>query len=407
MGHFTIKCPQCGKRFSDYALSCECPTLLRTEYSNSLELKAYPGLWRFLDWLPCHNILDTKAGSVTFRSNGLGKELGLSNLFIAFTGYWPEKDAFNLTGSFKDLEANPTIIRAQESDVNALAIASAGNTARAFAHLANRTGFDVYLVVPQSYIDMLWTPEPPSEFIHLLTVEGDYCKTIELTAKFCQINGIVPEGGAKNVARRDGMGTVMLDAAFSMQRLPDHYFQAIGSGTGAIACWEMANRLRQQMGWKGVPVLHLSQNHPFVPIYKAWQAGRRDILPEDIGNAEENIRKIHAVVLSNRFPPYSVIGGVFDALTDTQGKMYSVKNSEARKAGQLFESIEGVDLLPAAQVAVASLIQAVEKGTVRKDDHILLNATGGGLKGIQKDFGFHYIKPEGSLNPVDCTINYS
>jgi cysteate synthase len=335
----------------------------------------------------------------------LGKELGLPNLYISFTGYWPEKGALNLTGSFKDLESNPTVVRAKEAGVKALAIASAGNTARAFAHIANQTGFHVYLIVPESYIDKLWTPDPPSEFIHLLTVDGDYRSSIELAAKYCQLNGVMPEGGAKNVARRDGMGTVMLDAAFSMKRLPDHYFQAIGSGTGAIACWEMANRLKRQMEWRGTPVLHLSQNHPFVPIFLAWQAGRRDILPEDIGNAEESIGKMHAVVLSNRFPPYSVIGGVFDALADTHGKMYSVTNSEAREAGQLFESTEGIDLLPAAEVAVASIIQAVEKGTVQKHDHILLNATGGGLKGIQKDFGFHYIEPEGSLNPVDCTIN--
>lgn len=403
MGHYRIICPQCKREFSGYALSCECPSLLRTEYANSLEIKSLPGLWRFIDWLPCHNPLDTRAGSVTFRSGGLGGELGLANLFIAFTGYWPEKDAYNLTGSFKDLEANPTIVRAQEAGVRALAIASAGNTARAFAHIANKTGFDVYLVVPESCIDMLWTPEPPGDHIHLLTVDGDYCKTIELTTEFCQINDITPEGGAKNVARRDGMGTVMLDGAFTMQRLPDHYFQAIGSGTGAISCWEMANRLKYY-DWRGDPVLHLSQNHPFIPIYHAWQARRRQILPEDMENAEESIKKMHAIVLSNRHPPYSVGGGVYDALTDTKGKMYSVTNAEAQKAGKLFESLEGIDLLPAAEVVVASLLQAVEHSTVTETDYILLNVTGGGLKRIQEDFGFFNIEPEGSISPFDCSL---
>ena len=54
----------------------------------------------------------------------------------------------------------------------------------------------------------------------------------------------IEEGGAKNVARRDGMGTVMLDAAVTIGRMPDYYFQAIGSGTGGIAAWEAALRLR-------------------------------------------------------------------------------------------------------------------------------------------------------------------
>ncbi len=55
---------------------------------------------------------------------------------------------------------------------------------------------------------------------------------------------MMPEGGAKNVARRDGMGTVMLDAAVTMKEMPDDYFQAIGSGTGGIAAWEASMRLR-------------------------------------------------------------------------------------------------------------------------------------------------------------------
>ena len=404
MGDYRIVCPECKREFSGYALSCECFTLLRTEYSNSLKIQSLPGLWRFLDWLPCHKPLDTQAGSITYRSSHLAHELGLSNLYIAFTGYWPERKAYNLTGSFKDLESNPTVVRAQETGVDALAIASAGNTARAFAHVANRTGFDVYLVVPESYLDMIWTPEPPTDNIHLYSVDGDYCHTIELTKEFCQLNEITPEGGAKNVARRDGMGTVMLDGAFTMKRLPDHYFQAIGSGTGAISCWEMATRL-ESIGWKGHPKLHLSQNHPFIPIVNAWNAGRRDILPEDMENSEESIQKMYAVVLSNRHPPYTIGGGVYDALTDTHGKMYSVTNTEARKAGKVFESLEGIDILPAAEVVVASLFQAVEQGMIQKSDYILLNVTGGGLNQLEKDFGFYRIEPEGSLSLDDCMLH--
>lgn len=396
MGHYRIICPNCQKEFSGYALSCECPSLLQTEYSDPLEIKPLQGLWQYLDWLPCHNPLDTRAGSVSYQSKELGKELGLSNLFISFSGYWPEKGAYNLTGSFKDLEACPTVVRAQEAGIKALTIASAGNTARAFAHIANITGFEVYLIVPKSYLHMLWTPEPPTESIHLLTVDGDYWETIELAREFCHINGLTPEGGAKNVARRDGMGTVMLQGALFMNRLPDHYFQAIGSGTGAISCWEMANRLRRH-NWQGNPILHLSQNYPFVPIYHAWQAGRRKILPEDMENAEKSIEELHAVVLSNRHPPYSEIGGLYDALSDTDGKMYAVTNADAQRAGNQFEDLEGIDILPAAEVAIASLFQAVEQGLVGATDHILLNVTGGGLKRIQEDFGCYLIQPEESL----------
>ena len=195
------------------------------------------------------------------------------------------------------------------------------------------------------------------------------------------------------------MGTVMLDAAFSMKRLPKHYFQAIGSGTGAIACWEMVERLRQH-DWRGVPVLHLAQNAPFIPMVNAWQAGRKKILPEDMPDPDSSIREMYAKVLSNRYPPYDIKGGVFEALSASQGKMYSVTNSEAQTAGKLFESLEGIDLLPAAEVAVAALIQAVETGSIRKTDFVLLNVTGGGLKLIKEDFGFHQILPHGTIDEL-------
>ena len=41
----------------------------------------------------------------------LGEHLGFSNLWIAFHGYWPEKGGLCPTGSFKDMEAVPTLQR--------------------------------------------------------------------------------------------------------------------------------------------------------------------------------------------------------------------------------------------------------------------------------------------------------
>ena len=46
---------------------------------------------------------------------------------------------------------------------------------------------------------------------------------------------LMTEGGARNVARRDGMGTTVLEYARVTGEMPCHYLQAIGSGTGGIA----------------------------------------------------------------------------------------------------------------------------------------------------------------------------
>jgi cysteate synthase len=107
--------------------------------------------------------------------------------------------------------------------------------------------------------------------------------------------------------------------------------------------------------------------------------------------------EVYAGVLTNRHPPYSVPGGLFDALTDTDGIMASVKTPDAKSAGRLFEDTEGIDLDPAAEVCVASLINAVDAGTVEDDDFILLNITGGGYRRLTEDYDMIPLSPSASL----------
>ncbi len=155
--------------------------------------------------------------------------------------------------------------------------------------------------------------------------------------ELCSLN-FLAEGGAKNVARRDGMGTVMLEGAVAIGKMPDYYFQAVGSGTGGIAAWEASLRLRGD-GRYGLhlPELHLSQSLPFVPMVSAWHDHRRNIIPDtDMPDAENAIPKVYSDVLTNREPPYAIRGGVFDALTDTHGEMYAFRNEDARSAEKPF-----------------------------------------------------------------------
>jgi cysteate synthase len=217
---------------------------------------------------------------------------------------------------------------------------------------------------------------------------------------------MVSEGGARNVARRDGMGTVMLDAAVTIGKMPDHYFQAVGSGTGGISAWETSLRLRAdgRFGQK-LPKLQLAQNLPFVPMYNAWKERRREIIPgHDMEDAKKQVEETYATVLTNRTPPYGVTGGLYDALVDTDGIMYAITKEEALEAKALFESLEGIDVLPPSAVATAALLKAVEAGNVGKDETIFLNLAGGGYERLKKDFTLYQIEPVATARNPDVPL---
>jgi len=395
---YGLVCTGCSSVYLEDRLKCDSDTaLLRTNYTKKqLELKDVPGMGRFHERLPVNDIIKSDSGPVTFKSTELAAELRLKNLYISFNGYWPEKNAFIKTCSFKELEAFPTIKKLMGSR-KSLVLASAGNTARAFAHVAAMKGVRVYIVVPASGMARMWIPEEPNHNIHVIQMgeNCDYTDSIHLADRIASLPDMQAEGGARNVARRDGMGTVLLDSAVTMKRLPDHYFQAVGSGTGGIAAWEASLRLLGdgRFGSK-LPQLHLAQNLPFAPMLNAWNDGRREIIRDiDMPDPKELIHEMYADILSNREPPYSVGGGVYDALCATNGEMYGITNNDAKTASGLFERLEGIDIFPPAAVAVAALIKAVESEAVDKDEFISLNITGGGFKRLEMEHTLYNLEP--------------
>ncbi|MBR3709926.1 MAG: cysteate synthase [Bacteroidales bacterium] len=364
------------------------------------------GLYRFADWMPIQRTLEHPSCPVTYKSEKLAKHLGLNNLYVTFSGWWPKIGAKMSTCSFKETEAYSVCARlGKEQQDQVLVVASAGNTARAFAKVCSDNGIKLLLCVPQDNIKALWFDKPLNPCVKLITTASgsDYFDAIQLSNYVCELPGFLAEGGAKNIARRDGMSTTMMSAVTFIGQIPDYYFQAVGSGTGAIAAWEANLRFLEdgRFGNKKAK-LFVSQNKPFVPMYNAWRADSRAMLPYDADQARKDAAEICAPVLSNRKPPYSLAGGLYDALKDTEGDIFAVSNEEANAAKNLFEETEGIDIYHAAGVALASLIQAIYINKVQSDDVIMLNITGGGEKHFMETHEIHYLEPS-HIFPIGFT----
>jgi len=386
--HYVIQCRVCKTAFEDDGLQLDCPRshepgLLGALYQTKTfePDAAADGIYRYHRWLPIVRQLYGSGRTVTYQSERLNRVVGLPNLWVAFNGYWPEKGADLQTTTFKDLEAWTVLSRLPSDNSRILVIASAGNTGAAFVRACSMNDIPCVVVLPEAGLNALHFPEMIKPCVKIVSLVGftDYLDAITLANRVAALDGFFPEGGVRNVARVDGLGTTILSAVETIGRLPHFYLQAIGSGAGGIGAYEMAKRLVADGRFgERLPRLLLSQNLPFVPIYMSWKSGRRALLDIDAEDGKKQIQQIAAHVLSNRKPPYGVRGGVFDILTETGGDMLAADNLEVLHASRLFEETEGIDIDPASAVAFATLLKAARYGPITREAIVLLNITGGG-----------------------------
>ena len=410
---YALRCCATGNIFEDAGWSladphCDCPSLVRAEYEQKKfnPREDLDGFYRYADWLPIRRTLKGSCAPITYKSEALAEELGLANLYITFSGYWPEKGAKMETCSFKETEAYSVCARLPENTGKVLVVASAGNTARAFAKVCSDNNIPLLISIPEDNISALWFTKPLNDCVKIIASPkgSDYFDAIALSDKVCTDSRFMAEGGAKNVARRDGMGTTLLSAVEAIGRIPDAYFQAIGSGTGTIAAWENNLRLIKD-GRFGTHKMRLypSQNDPFTIMYDSWKLHSRGLVDMTPDQAREAAAIIDAKVLSNRKPPYGLVGGLFDSMEDAGGDMFKVTNDELHTWKKRFLELEGIDIHNAAAVAVASLAQAVSCGAVAIDETIMLNITGGGEDRAKSEQEIVYARPHLVLDPALST----
>ena len=379
------------------------PSLVRAVYENTkfTPREDLKGLYRYAEWLPIVRTLRHSHAPVTYKSKGLASVLGMENLYITFSGYCPRIGARMETCSFKETEAYSVCARLPKKNKRILVVQSAGNTARAFAKVCSDNNIPIVICVPLDNFSDLWFKKKLSSCVKIIATPSgtDYFDAITLGDKLCKDPRYMAEGGAKNVARRDGMGTTLLSAVEVIGRIPDAYFQAVGSGTGAIAAWENAARLAADGRFgENKMRIYASQNAPFTIMYDSWKAHSRELVPMTPEEGRQKSEVILGKVLSNRKPPYSLAGGLFDVLEKSGGDMFKVSNDKIVSWVVKYFSLEGYDLFPASACAVSSLKQALDAGIVKHDETVMLNVTGGGMLGATRK-GFILKEPDLILSP--------
>lgn len=386
MREYRLRCTGCGATFEDDGIRLDCPSdhapaLLRTEYDERrFVVEDDPSIRRFRHWLPGGREIATAADTAVYRSTALAARLGLDELWIAFNGWWPERGAALRTATFKELEAYAVLARMAPDEGRTLVVASAGNTAAAFADACTVNDLPLVVVVPAAAFARVAAIARIGPTVKIVALEdAEYEEAIAFSRLLAADGDFILEGGVRNVGRRDGLGIVMLAAADAIGAIPDYYVQAVGSAAGALGVSEAAHRLvgDGRFGSRG-PQLVLAQNAPFTPLHDAWNAGAPVLLERSPAETRRQLAQIAAPVLSNQTPPYAIAGGVREALAESNGMVYAIENGEMLDAMMLFAECEGIDIDPEAGIATAALLRAARTGAFERGRRVLLNVTGGG-----------------------------
>src|ERR1700733_5313529 len=155
--HYVLECRTCGAQFDDDGLRTDCPnpherSLLTTNYVNTrLTVDVQEtGVFRYRNWLPARKLVRGSGRTVTYRSAALSRLRGVPEVWISFNGYWPDRGGNLETGTFKDLEAYTTLARLPGGQRFVLVVASAGNTAAAFARACSLNAQPCVIVIPET-----------------------------------------------------------------------------------------------------------------------------------------------------------------------------------------------------------------------------------------------------------------
>ncbi len=358
-------CPSCGE-LGILDVSYDLERLRRVLTKESFAARGDFSQWRYAPLLPVEekHYKDTLRVGWTplYASKRLKDGLGLKSLHI-------KDEGVNPTGSLKDRASAVAALKALEADNTTIACSSTGNAASSLAGNAARLGLRTVIFVPSR--------APKGKLSQLVAfgarvvrVEGDYKAAYNLSKAAIDHFGWYNRNAAINPHMVEGKKTVAFEIAEQLAfRPPDWVAVSVGDGCTIAGVHKGFQELAALGLIDRSPRLLGVQSEGCAPFYEAAREDR-DLEETD----EDTIADSIAVGI-----PRNPVKGL-RAVKQTAGAWVTVTDAAILEAVRTLGEAEGVFAEPAAAAALAGLEKALREGIIGKDEHVVLIATGNGLK---------------------------
>ncbi|MDR3540232.1 MAG: threonine synthase [Desulfosporosinus sp.] len=365
----TYTCPSCGSKGGIMDVVYDYPEINRLTTREQVTNSRDYSMFRYLPFLPIYPESarpHLRVGwSPLYKPPGLGKSLGMSNLYI-------KDDGQNPTASLKDRASIIAVIKAVEEKAPTVACSSTGNAASSLAGSAAAMGLKSVIFVPSR--------APQGKVAQLLifgatviSVQGSYDDTFRLSAEAIEHYGWYNRNAAINPYLVEGKKTVALEIAEQLNWVvPDWVILSVGDGCTIAGVWKGFRDL-YLAGWiDRLPKIAGVQSTGCSPLVDAFLEDR-PWQPK----AENTIADSIAVGVP-RNPDKAL-----NAVRESGGTMVAVADEAILEAMRVLGRTSGIFGEPAGVTGTAGLKVLLEKGVIGADETVVSIVTGNGLKDVQ------------------------
>ena len=326
-------------------------------------------VWRYRDFLPIHEATQTvtlgEGGTGLHRSEHLGAELGLKNLYV-------KNEGENPTGSFKDRGMTVGVTKALELGARHVICASTGNTSASLAAYAARAGIKCTVLIPSGKIAYGKLSQAMIHGAKVLQVKGNFDQALEFVLKLADKHKDIYLLNSINPFRIEGQKSLGYEICEQLNcEPPDRIIIPVGNAGNISAVWKGLTEFYKLGYIKKLPKMTGIQAAGSAPIAQAIKKGSDKIVPVEQPETIATAIRIGAPVSWKK---------AVNAIHESNGTAETVTDEEILDAQKILARIEGIFVEPASASSIAGLKKLVNNGIISKDERVVCITTGHGLK---------------------------
>ncbi len=348
------------------------------------------GVWGKKEWV-CPYVDDENVVSLyeghsnLFWADRLGKELGLSDLWIKLCGN-------SHTGSFKDLGMTVlvSVVKQMISEgkkIDAVACASTGDTSAALAAYGAAAGIPAIVFLPANKVSMAQLIQPIANNALVLSLDTDFDGCMEIVKEVTADNSIYL-ANSMNSLRVEGQKTVAIEIVQQFDWTVPDVVIIPGGNLGNVSALGKGFMMMEKLGIINKrPRIVVAQAHKANPLFRSYQTAYERF---EAVTAEKTLAS--AIQIGN---PVSYEKAV-NVLKEFDGIVEEATEEELANAAARGDKT-GMFNCPHTGVALAALTKLVKRGEIAKNDRVVVISTAHGLKFTEFKKGYH----EGTLDEVE------